>query len=533
MILMNNMSVAEYLIKKLEEEGVKYVFGLPGEQVLHIYEALRKSKIKHILVKHEQAAVHAADAYARITGEYGVCIATAGPGAMNMVMGVSTAYKDNVPLIVITGDVAKKDKGSDCFQDIDINGVFKPITLKSFYSNSPEKLMTNIEEVFNNKKCGINGPFHINIAKDVQNKILDVDHRIITKKKINTPLQLSILDTIKCIDESEKPLIIAGSGIIYADAINEFYEFVEKTQIPVTTTFTARGIISEEEDMNLGMTGIRSTKQAKYATEHADLIIALGTRLCDRTTTHITCDNIIQVNTNQEHKKVEQFYHNDVKKFLQLLNDKQIKQSNPKWHKRILSQGEYPKNKLTKTELLNQEEVVRTILSKQDENITFIYDAGQTPTYFTIDSKPQRHSQLLFPGGFGPMGYSIPASIGASFARENDVIITCPGDGSAQMTIEELAVINTYKLPIIIVIIDNQLLGIIKQWQDMAEYPNYQVKLENPDFVRLAHAYNIDAEEVTTIQQLSDKLDMAIKNKKPYLIHLNVADQHIPLPNRN
>jgi acetolactate synthase-1/2/3 large subunit len=186
-----------------------------------------------------------------------------------------------------------------------------------------------------------------------------------------------------------------------------------------------------------------------------------------------------------------------------------------------------------KTELLNQEEVVRTILSKQDENITFIYDAGQTPTYFTVDSKPQRHSQLLFSGGYGPMGYSIPASIGASFARENDVIIACPGDGSAQMTIEELAVINTYKLPIIIVIIDNQLLGIIKQWQDMAEYPNYQVKLENPDFVQLAHAYNIKADEVTTIQQLSDKLDEAIKNKRPYLIHLNVADQHIPLPNKD
>lgn len=523
-------NIAEYIVSKLEKEGVRYVFGYPGEQVLPLYEALRKSKIKHILVRHEQAAVHAADCYARITGDYGVCIATAGPGAMNLVMGTSTAFKDNVPLIVLTGDVAKDDKGLDTFQDIDINGVFKPITVKSYYCDSPEKLENNLEEVFSYKKSGITGPFHLNIPKDVQNKAMNIDHRIITKNKIKHPLQISITDTIKHINESKKPLIIAGSGIIYAGAIDELNEFVEKTKIPVTTTFHARGIIPEQEDINLGITGIRATKQAKYATEHADLILALGTRLSDRTRSNIITDNIIQINTKEEHRQTETFYQNDVKEFLEILNRNKINKKDDKWHKRILSQGEYPKNKLHKTKYLNQEEVVQTILSKQDQNITYIFDAGQTPTYFTVYSKPQKNSQLVFPGGYGPMGYSIPASIGASFAREEDVIITCPGDGSSQMTLEELGVISTYKLPIVIVIIDNQLLGIIKQWQDMAGIPNYQVKLENPDFVQLAKAYNIEADEITTIEELSSKLDEAIKEKKPHLLHVRVDDQHIPLP---
>jgi acetolactate synthase-1/2/3 large subunit len=522
-------NIAQYLVNKLEKEGVEYVFGYPGEQVLPIYEALRNSKIKHVLVKHEQAAAHAADCYARITGKYGVCIATAGPGAMNLVMGVATAYKDNVPLIVITGDVEKAQRESDCFQQMDINGVFKPITLKSYYSCTPEKLENNIEEVFNYKKSGINGPFHINIPKDVQNKPMNVHHRTIIKKKIGEVIESSLWDTIKDIDDSIKPLIIVGSGVIYAGCIDKLKRFIEKTHIPMATTFTARGIISEHDEMNLGLTGSRGTKQANYAASHADLILAFGCRLSDRTLKHVTTKNIIQINTNTEHNHANKFYNYNIKEFLEKINAKDLPEKDGKWLHRIKSQGEYPPNEIIETEGLHPEEVINTILSKQDENITYIFDAGQSPTYFTTNSKAQKSGQLLFSGGFGPMGYALPASIGASFATD-DVIIACPGDGSIQMTIEELATINTYKLPVIIVVLDNNLLGIIKQWQDMQKLENYQVKLDNPDFVALSQAYNIDAEEITSIDQLSQKLDEAIENKKAKLLHVIIEDVPIPMP---
>lgn len=523
-------NIAQYLVNKLEKEGVEYVFGYPGEQVLPIYEALRNSKIKHVLVRHEQAAAHAADCYARITGKYGVCIATAGPGAMNLVMGVATAYKDNVPLIVITGDVEKADRNSDCFQEMDINGVFKPITVKSYYSCTPEKLENNIEEVFNYKKSGINGPFHINIPKDVQNKPMNIHHRTITKKKIGDVIESSILDTIKDIDDSIKPLIIVGSGVIYGGCIDELKTFVEKTQIPLTTTFTSRGIISEYDDINLGLTGTRGTKEANYAAGHADLILALGCRLSDRTLKHVATKNIIQINTNIEHNRAGKFYNYNIKEFLEKINEKDLPQKDDKWLHRIKSQGEYPPNEIDKTDNLHPEEVINTILSKENRNITYIFDAGQSPTYFTTNSKAVKHGQLLFSGGFGPMGFALPASIGASFATD-DVIIACPGDGSIQMTIEELATIHTYKLPVIIIVLDNNLLGIIKQWQDMQELPNYQVKLDNPDFIGLAKAYGIDAEEITSIEQLSRKLDEAIEKRKAKLFHVMIEDVHIPMPN--
>ncbi|WP_455644707.1 thiamine pyrophosphate-binding protein [Methanosphaera sp.] len=525
-----NKNIAQYLVDKLESYGVEYVFGYPGEQIIPIYEALRKSNIKHVLMRHEQGAVHAADAYARITGKYGVCLATAGPGAMNLVMGVSAAFKDNVPLIVITGDVSKKDKGTDSFQDLDINTVFKPITLKSFYSSTPEKLENNIEEIFNNNEQGITGPFHINIPKDIQIKPMNVDHKVIKGNKIKATLESDVEEVIKLIEDAEKPLIIAGSGVNYAQATEELIEFVEKTKIPLTTTYHARGIISEENKRNLGLIGNRGTNKANYASEHADLILAFGSRLSDRTISHINTENIVQINTKKEQNHAKYFYHNNIKEFLGKLNEKELPVNNNKWKIRINNQDEIKNKVYCETEKLHPEKVIETILAEVDNNITMTIDAGTTPTYLTIDSTLTKQSQMLFPGGFGPMGYSLPASIGASFARPNDIIFATTGDGSIQMTIQELAVISTYKLPIIIFIINNSLLGIIKQWQDMADLPQYQVTLNNPDFLKIAEAYNIESDNITSLEELTMKIKEAKKNKKPHIFNIDVDDVHIPLP---
>lgn len=522
-------NTAEYLVKLLEEHGVEYVFGYPGEQIIPIYDALRKSRIKHILTRHEQAAVHAADSYARCSGKCGVCLATAGPGALNLTMGVGTAFKDNVPILVLTGDVPTSIKGDDTFQDLPLNDVFRPITIKSYNAYSPEKLENSINEAFLHFDDGVSGPFHINIPKDVQNKSINISHKVIHTKKIKSPQESAILDIIKSIEESKKPLIIAGHGIIYGHAYDEFNEFVEKTGIPVTTTWTARGIISEKDEKNLGITGNRGTVKANYASEHADLIIALGSRLSERTTSHINTDNIIQVNTNPDHKKVEKFHNNNIREFLTEINRHEINTDTTQWTNRIHTQKQNMK-KPEETDKLHPETVIRNILSHVDKNTTVTIDAGTIPTYFTIDSTVEKHDQILFSGGFGPMGYALPSAIGASYARSDDVIIAAVGDGAIQMTIEELAVIKTYKLPVIIIIINNNLLGIIKQWQDMANLPNYQVGLDNPDFIKLADAYGIEADNITGIDELNEKLEIALKEKKPHLFNVEVADVPIPLP---
>lgn len=526
----DNKNTAQYLVDVLEKHDVEYVFGYPGEQVIPIYEALRQSNIKHVLMRHEQAAIHAADTYARITGNYGVCLSTAGPGAMNLVMGTSASFKDNVPVIVITGDVPSSDKGNDNFQDVDINSVFKPITIKSYYSNTPEKLENNVNEIFSYKNHGITGPFHINIPKDIQNEPMNMHHKVIESKIIKEPSQSNIQDTIKLINESEKPLIIIGSGIIYADAMNEIKTFIDKTKIPVATTYSARGIISEMDEKNLGLIGTRGTIKANYAARHADLILALGTRLTQRTTAHINTDNIIQVNTKKEHDNAKIFYQNNVKEFLKQLNKNKISQADNKWKNIINNQEDNATKTYQETTKLHPEKVVQTILRQVTDNTTITLDAGTSPTYFTIDSKLTKPSQMIFSGGLGPMGYSIPASIGAAFARPDDIIFAATSDGSIQMTIEELAVINTYQLPIIIFIINNDLLAIIKQWQDMAKIPPYQVKLNNPNFVEIAHAYNITAYNITSLKELEIKLKEAIKLRKPCLFNIDVEDIPIPLP---
>ena len=529
--LKNDRNTAEYLVKLLEDYGVDYVFGYPGEQVLPIYEALRKSGIKHVLTRHEQAAIHAADSYARISGKYGVCLATAGPGAMNLVMGVGACFKDSVPVLVLTGDVSTSIKGNNTFQDLPLNEIFKPICFKSYNAYSPEKLENSINEAFMYFADGVSGPVHINIPKDVQSKPMNVSHKVIHTKNIKSPRESDIEDTIKRIESSEKPLIIAGYGIIYADAMKEFDEFVEKTGIPVTTTWNARGIIPENDKRNLGLVGNRGNTRANYASEYADLIIALGSRLSERTTSHINTTNIIQVNTNKEHDYGATFYYNNVKEFLEEINKKELKAKDNKWKTRIQSKEE--KNEYTpeKTEKLHPDTVVQNILKQCDENTTIVIDAGTIPTYFTMDTIVEKPGKILFSGGLGPMGYSIPAAIGATYARPDDVIIAATGDGAVQMTIEELAVLNTYKLPIIVIIFNNNLLGIIKQWQDMANIPKYQVDLENPDFIKLAEAYNIEADNITSIEELNEKLEKAMKEKKPHLFNIEVADVPIPLPN--
>jgi acetolactate synthase I/II/III large subunit len=529
---------ADALVEILEANGVKFVFGHPGEQILPFYDALRTSKIKHVLMRHEQGAAHAADGYARSSGQMGVCLSTAGPGALNLVMGVATAYKDSVPILVITGDVPTDLKGCNVFQEIDICGVFQPITLKSFDVKDSEDAVFKLKEAVEMMQYGKTGPVHLNLPKDVLLGMVDIS--VITENIGHFPetdkenISADISNAIKLIEESERPFIIAGAGIIWAHALMEFRKFVETYRIPVATTYPARGIIPEGHQLSLGMIGVRGTEAANFAGKNCDVLIALGCRLSERTRKGIGNCKVIHVNLDEKSLKGNINIKEDVLEFIRRLNDLKLG-STESW---LLEIQKYSRSYCIKTDYLNvplkPQRAIKEILDASEINSmdsVIINDAGTHTTWVTLLKTVKNPSSLLFSGGFGPMGYAVPASVGAAVANPGKHIVAVVGDGGFQMTLQELATIAQLDLPVVICIINNSSLGIIKQWQDLYYEGRYEVELENPDFVKLAEAYNIVARRVDSPGSVFKAVKKALDTKKPYLIEVVVdKEEGIPLP---
>ena len=512
---------ADALVEILKANGVKFVFGHPGEQILPFYDALRTSKIKHVLMRHEQGAAHAADGYARSSGQMGVCLSTAGPGALNLVMGVATAYKDSVPILVITGDVPTDLKGGNVFQEIDICGVFQPITLKSFDVKNSEEAVFKLKEAIEMIQYGKTGPVHLNLPKDVLLGMVDtsvitenIDHFPKTDKE---NISADISNAIKLIEESERPFIIAGAGIIWAHALMEFRKFAETYGIPVATTYPARGIIPEGHQLSLGMIGVRGTEAANFAGKNCDVLIALGCRLSERTRKGIGNCKVIHVNLDEKSLKGNINIQEDVLEFIRRLNDLKLR-STESWLNEI---QKYSRSYCIKTDYLNvplkPQRAIKEILDASETNSidsVIINDAGTHTTWVTLLKTVKNPSSLLFSGGFGPMGYAVPASVGAAVANPDKHIVAVVGDGGFQMTLQELATIAQLDLPVVVCIINNSSLGIIKQWQDLYYEGRYEVELENPDFVKLAEAYNIVARRVDSPGSVFKAVKKALEHKK-------------------
>ncbi len=509
MIKQEKISCATALTHVLEQEGVELIFGHPGEQILSFYDALRSSNLKHVLVRHEQSAAHAADGYARASGKFGVCVATAGPGALNLVMGVATAYRDSIPLLVITGDVPTSQRGQKTFQDIDLCSVFKPVTLESFYAHDSHEAILNLKKAVKLLKNGPTGPIHLNIPKDVLESMVywpSIEYSSDDDFQVKTDLS-QINEVIKLIKSANNPLIVAGAGLIWSGALKEIEKFVKTTRIPLTTTYQGRGILSEDYPFCLGLIGNRGTPTGNFAGAHCDLILGLGCRFSERTFTGIGSENnhpqIIQVNLDLETFKGDMNIQMDVKEFLiKLLENSELirpsddpsmdvwwktldkyRQKNPPSYEIDFNYPDVP---------LKPQQAIKEILDASPDS-TIVNDAGTHTTWVTLYKKVLRPFTLLFSGAFGPMGYGLPAAIGASFARPQESVVAIIGDGGFQMTLQELATVHQNKLPLIICIINNHSLGIIRQWQEMYHSGTYEVELENPDFVKLAQAYGIDA----------------------------------------
>lgn len=509
------MNVSDKIVEILRDESVENVFGIPGEQIMPLYKALASSKINHVLTRHEQAAAHAADGYYRSSGKIGVCISTAAPGALNFTMALATAYKDSIPILVLTGDNELEYRGSDYFQSLPQFDIFKFITRNSYNPlNGTEAiycLRAAIFELKNNPK----GPIHINLSKDVllSEDFNDFDLCYLCEDDLS-----NITKAQDLIDRSERPLFILGGGAI--SQAENIKRIADEYDIPITTTFHAKGIIPDDDEKNLGFIYLRGTPRARYAYENSDCIIGLGIKASERTLPEVP-DNFIHVNINKDvlvgdypiHGKVEDFLAN-------------IKFNKVDWMGEILKIDDEVLIDGINDDLKPQA-AINQILNRFEDNI-LVSDAGSHTTWTTLLKKSQKPGQLLFSGGMAPMGYGLPAAIGASIAT-GEKIIVINGDGDFQMNLQELATIRENNLDIVIFILNNSEFGIIRQWQEeFYDMDPYQIKLNNPNFMKLAAAYGIDCACVDNLDDLKLLLEKNLNG--PFVVEVVVESENIPLP---
>ena len=509
------MNVADNIVKILEEEGIDTVFGIPGEQIMPLYKALSNSSINHVLTRHEQGAAHAADGYARSSGKIGVCITTASPGALNTVMAVATAYKDNVSMLVLTGDNDLKYRDTDHFQTTPQLEILKHITQASYNPLNGTEAMYVLRAAIYELKNIPKGPIHINLSKDIllQGEFDDFDLCYLCEDDLS-----NISKAQELIDSAERPLFILGAGAISQDqSINET---VHKYNIPTTTTFHGKGIVPETDELSLGLCGIRAKPQARYAFENADCIIGLGIKASERTLPSMP-DNFIHVNINRDVLVGDYPIHGKVEDFMS-----EIEFHNVDWLGEILEHdGEYDLEGLD--DEAKPQSAIKRILEKFSDNI-IVSDAGSHTTWTTLLKKSLRPRQLLFSGAMAPMGYGLPAAIGANMATGEKVIVI-NGDGDFQMNLQELATVKENDLDVIVFILNNSEFAIIRQWEEQFyDMEPYQVNLANPNFIKLASSYGIDAIRVDNLDDLEMILEKDLTG--PLVVEVIVESEFIPLP---
>lgn len=538
---------SEALLRCLEMEGVDYVFGYPGGNVLYIYDALVGSPgIKHILTRHEQGAVHAADGYARSTGKVGVCIATSGPGATNLVTGIATAYMDSVPMVIITGNVPTTVIGTDAFQEADIVSITMSITKHSYLVRDVNDIPRIIHEAFYIASTGRKGPVLIDIPKDISNQKLTFspsDHLNIRGYNPEPiPNQTEIDRIILAIKESEKPVIIAGGGVVYSNASEELLEFVNKTNIPVTTTLLGSGGFPSAHHLWLGMLGMHGTYAANMAIQNADLIISIGSRFDDRITMKLDAfapgaKQIAHIDIDPaeigKNVKTDIACVGDIKAVLTHANRKAKPAQSTEWIN--LAQDHKSKYPLRYNDSDNQikpQFVIEMISETTGGDALITTDVGQHQMWTAQFYQFNTPRSLITSGGLGTMGFGLPAAIGAQIGNPDRLVISINGDGGIQMCAQEMAICAIHNLPVKIVVINNQTLGMVKQWQDIVYEKRYsQVDLTgSPSFVKLADAYGIKGLRATNKEEAIRAWHEALDTSGPVLVEFVVPTEENVYP---
>jgi acetolactate synthase-1/2/3 large subunit len=553
-MLSNNLNKRETtgafaLIDSLVRHKVKHVFGYPGGAILPIYDEFyaweKEGFLEHILVRHEQGAVHASDSYARSTGKVGVCFATSGPGATNLVTGIATAHMDSVPMVVVTGQVGRAFIGTDAFQEVDIFGITLPIVKHSYVVRNTEDMARIVAAAFFIAKHGRPGPVLIDVPKDVGLEKINYtpiepgDVNLLGCLPIVNQNRTRILQAANLIKQSNQPLLYVGGGAIISDAFKEVKELSEKLQLPITTTLMGKGIIDENQALSLGMLGMHGTVYANYAVSECDLLIALGARFDDRVTGKLdefACHaQVIHIDIDAaevgKNRLPQVGIVGDVKEVLQELlehfkdDTSQIREQTQSWRKRLNRwRTEYPLLVPKNAQNLSPQEVISEI-SLNASDAYFTTDVGQHQMWAAqFVRTSQRH--WITSAGLGTMGYGLPSAIGVQVAHPNSQVICISGDASFQMNLQELGTVAQYGLPIKIIIINNRWQGMVRQWQQAfygERYSHSNMEKGAPNFVQLAESFGIKGVTIANREELKENLKDILDYDGPILVDCQVV----------
>lgn len=542
---------AEAILRSLVEEGVDTIFGYPGGAIMPVYDKLLdyQGKLTHYLSRHEQGAAHSAQAYSMVTGKPGVCFATSGPGATNLVTGIANAYLDSVPVVFITAQVVSALIGTDAFQETDIIGVSMPVAKWNCQVKKAEDIPATIAKAFYIAKSGRPGPVLVDITKDAQLGNLDFRYEKCNYIRSYNPyrnLNTKALESAAImINHCERPLILAGHGVLISHAEEELREFAEKTGIPVALTLLGLSAFPSDHRLYTGMLGMHGNYGPNMLTNESDLIIAIGMRFDDRVTgnlkkyakkasiIHIEIDEA-EINKNVQ---VDVEILSDAKEALRYLLPLVNRNSFEKWIRefRILDKSE--REKVIKPDItpvngaIKMGEVVKLVSDLTRGDAVIVTDVGQNQMYAARYYEFRNPNTFVTSGGMGTMGFGLPAGIGAAIGAHDKTVITFLGDGGFQMTIQELGTILHYKIPLKIIVLNNSFLGMVRQWQDMFFAKRYaSTELVNPDFVAVAKAYGIPAKKVASRKDLADSLREMIDAAGPYFLEISVEKEGNVLP---